>query len=53
MEKLNKALKEKLNNASFKTLVEVLDKTKDHEIRGIILNTMEIEHEEEFLKWIG
>lgn len=53
LDQLKKELKSKLETLSFKELVELINKTTDSEARGMILDTMESNYEEEFINWIG
>lgn len=56
MEKLQNLKQEfigKLNVISFEELVTLLEKTNDSEFRGMILDSMQMNHEEKFIEWIG
>ena len=53
LEELMVEFRNKLNKLSFKELATLLNKTKEVEFRGIIVDVMEKNHEEEFINWIG
>ena len=53
LEELKNEFRNKLNKLSFKELETLLNKTKEVEFRGIIVDVMEKNHEEEFINWIG
>lgn len=53
LEELKKELTNKLNKLNFKELETLLNRTKEVEFRGIIVDVMARNYEEEFLNWEG